>query len=90
MIESGFYENAGLGEWRLGRRIGVSHHTGWAMSYWILRANGYVVSQTIVQRIADLESEISENHLMFLEFDKEIKRRIKNNDYPVDGDLPDQ
>ena len=59
------------------------------MSYWILRANGYVVSQTIVQRIADLESEISENHLMFLEFDKEIKRRIKNNDYPVDGDLPD-
>ena len=26
---------------------------------------------------------------MFLEFDEEIKRRIKNNDFPVDGDLPD-
>ena len=24
---------------------------------------------------------------MFLEFDEEIKRRIKNNDFPVDGDL---
>ena len=26
---------------------------------------------------------------MFLEFDKEIKHRIKNNDFPVNGDLPD-
>ena len=26
---------------------------------------------------------------MFLEFDKEIKRRIKYDDFPVDGDLPD-
>ena len=25
---------------------------------------------------------------MFLEFDEEIKRRIKNDDFPVDGDLP--
>ena len=26
---------------------------------------------------------------MFLEFYEEIKRRIKNDDFPVDGDLPD-
>ena len=26
---------------------------------------------------------------MFLEFDEEIKRRIKNNDFPVDGYLTD-
>ena len=26
---------------------------------------------------------------MFLEFDEVIKRHIKNNDFPVDGDLPD-
>ena len=26
---------------------------------------------------------------MFLEFDEEIKRRIKNDDFPVDGDLSD-
>ena len=26
---------------------------------------------------------------MFVDFDEEIKRRIKNDDFPVDGDLPD-
>ena len=36
-----------------------------------------------------MESDISENQLMFSEFDKEIKRRIKDDDFPVDGDLPD-
>ena len=59
------------------------------MSYWILKSNGYVVSQTTMQIITNLESEISENELMFLEFDEEIKLRIKNNDFPVHGDLPD-
>ena len=59
------------------------------MSYWILKANGYVVSRTTVQRTKNLESEISENQLMFLAFDEEIKRRIKNDDFPVDGDLTD-
>ena len=65
-----FHENAGLGERGLGCWIGVSHCTGGAMSYWILKANGYVVSQTTVQRITNLESEISENQLMFSEFDQ--------------------
>ena len=73
----------------LGRWIGVSHCTGVAISYWILKSNGYVVSRTTVQRITNLESDISENQLMFLDFDGEIKRRIKNDDFPVDGDLLD-
>ena len=59
------------------------------MSYWILTANGYVISQTTVQIVTNLESEISENQLMFLGFEEDIKRCIKNNDFPVDGDLPD-
>ena len=84
-----FHENSGLGERGLGRWLGVSHCTVGAMSDWILKANGYVVSQTTVQIITNQESEISENQLMFLEFDEEIKRRIKNNDLPIDGDLPD-
>ena len=58
------------------------------MSYLILKANGYVVSQTTVKSITNLESEISENQLMFSKFDKEINRRIKVNDFPVDGDFP--
>ena len=36
-----------------------------------------------------MEPEISEKQLMFLEFDKEIKLRIKNDNFTVDGDLPD-
>ena len=65
-----FHENDGLGEQVLGRLLGVLHSTGGAMSYWILKANGYVVSQTTMQRITNLESAISENQLMFSEFDK--------------------
>ena len=59
------------------------------MSYWILKANGYVVSRTTVKRITNLEADISENQLMFSEFDEEINRCIKDDDFPVDGDLPD-
>ena len=84
-----FHENDGLGEQVLGRWPGVLHLTGGAMSYWILKKNGYVVSRTTAQRITNLESEISENQLMFSEFDEEIKCRIKDDDFPVDGDLPD-
>ena len=58
------------------------------MYYWILKENGYVLSRTTVQRFTNLESEISENQLMFSEFDEEIKRRIKDKDFLVDGDLP--
>ena len=83
-----FHENAGLGEWGLGRWLGVLYCTGGDISYCILKSNGYVVSRTTVQRIANLESEISENQLMFLDFDEGIKRCIKNNDLPVDGDFP--
>ena len=83
-----FHKNAGLGEREIGRWLGVLHRTGGAMSYWILKANGYVVSRTTVQRITNTESDISENQLMLLEFDKEIKRRINNDDLPVDGDFP--
>ena len=32
-----FHENSGLGERGLGRWLGVSHRTGGAMSYWILK-----------------------------------------------------
>ena len=43
-----FHENAGLGKRGLCRWLGVSNHTSEAMSYWILKGNGYVVSLTTV------------------------------------------
>ena len=84
-----FQENAGLCKQGLGRCLSASHRTGGAMSYWILKASGYVVSRTTVQIITNMESDISENQFMFSEFDKEIKRHIKDDDLPVDGDSPD-
>ena len=75
-LDFGFYDrlwfhvNAGLGERGLGHWLGVSHSTGVVMSYWTLKANGYVVSRTTVQRITNLESDISENQLMFSYFDR--------------------
>ena len=36
-----------------------------------------------------MESDISENQLMFSDSEEEIKLRIKDDDFPVDGDLPD-
>ena len=83
-----FHENSGLGEQGLGLWLGVLHCTGGAMSYWTLKSNGYVVSLTTAKIITNLESEISENQLMLLEFDEEIKCRIKNDDFTVDGYLP--
>ena len=56
-----FHENYGLGERGLGHWLGVSHCTGGAISYWILKDDGYVVSRTTVQRITNMESEISVN-----------------------------
>ena len=39
-----FHKNAGLGEQGLGHCLSVSHITSGDMSYWILKANGYIVS----------------------------------------------
>ena len=84
-----FHENFGLGEQGLGCWLGVSDRTCGDMYYWIFKADGYVVSRTTAQRITNMESEISENQLMFSKFVEEIKRRIKNDDFTVDGVLPD-
>jgi hypothetical protein len=54
-LDFGFYdrvwfkEDAGLGEIKLGRFLGVSHHVGSLMSYWVLPASGIPISRTTVQ-----------------------------------------
>ena len=60
-LDFGFYDwvtyldNAGLGEARIGRWLGVSHRIGPLMSFWILTPTGEQVSRTTVQRITNLE-----------------------------------
>jgi hypothetical protein len=66
-LDFGFYdwvwfkENAGLGETKLGRWLGVSHRVGPLMSYWILSREGRVMSRTTVQRVTNLELTTEEN-----------------------------
>ena len=43
-----YNDNAGLGETKLGRWLGVSHRVGSLMSYWILTQKGDVISRTTV------------------------------------------
>ena len=43
-----YNDNAGLGEAKLGRWLGVSHHMGSLMSYWVLMLKGHVISWTTV------------------------------------------
>ena len=43
-----YNDNTGLGETKLGQWLGVSHHVGSSMSYWILTQKGNVILCTMV------------------------------------------
>ena len=60
-LDFGFYDwiwykdNAGLGETKLEKWLGVSLKVGTLMSYWILTERCQVLSRTTVQRVTNLE-----------------------------------
>ena len=94
-LDFGFYdhvsykENAGLGETRIGRWLGVSHRVGGLMSFWILTQKGTVISRTTVQRVTNLEKQTDETKAATSEFDCEIKRIFKEDDEPgYEGSKP--
>jgi Reverse transcriptase (RNA-dependent DNA polymerase) len=86
-LDFGFYEwvwyreNAGLGETKLGRWLGVSHRTGTLMSYWILTQECQVLSRTTVQRVTNLELQTDENKSRCKVFNDTTQTRIGNPDY---------
>ena len=84
-----YHENAGLGERRTGRWLGVSHRTCSLISYWVLTQNCYVISRTTVQRVTNLENELLENQENISEFDEQIKGIIREDDFPLEGNKPD-
>jgi hypothetical protein len=94
-LEFGFYDrvwfrdNAGLAEPLPGRWLGVSRNHGSIMTYYILRQNGKIVSRSTVWNVTLLELETDKVQEIFSEFDADIKRRIGDNDFPVDTDKPD-
>ena len=94
-LEFGFYDrvwyrdNAGLGEQKLGRWLGVAEHIGSIMTYHILQSNGEIVSRSTVWNMTNLEKETDETKDIINVFDEELCRCIKNDEFPPDSDKPD-
>jgi hypothetical protein len=95
-LDFGFYdwvwfrENAGLGETKLGRWLGVSHRIGTLMSFWVVTSSGRVMSRTTVQRVTNLELQIDENKVKCADFTTSLSERLGGNDIVMldeDGDL---
>ena len=84
-----YRDNAGLGPQKLGRWLGVSHKIGSQMAYHILPLTCSPITRTSVQRITNLELTTTEVRTQADQFDAEIKRRLDEEDYAVDGDKPD-
>ena len=83
-----YHENAGLGERLHGIWLGVSYRIGSLMSYYILTQTGSVISRNTVQRVTNLEVQIYDHKALFAEYDSEIRRRFKEDDFQVEGDRP--
>ena len=77
-----YHDNAGLGDVKLGCCLGVSHHVGSLMCYYILSQNGSIIAQSSVQRVTNVESNQNSNRQRFCEFDTEIKQRFHDNKFP--------
>ena len=90
-LDFGFYDwiwykdNAGLGETKLGRWLGVSHQVGPLMSYWILTSGSQVLSRTTVQRVTNLELQLEEPIARCRTFDSQVAERLGDAEYYLDG-----
>ena len=83
-----YHENKTLSERLHDRRLGVSHWIRSLMSYYILTQKGSVISRTTVQRVNNLEVQIYDHKALFAEYDSEIRRCFKEDDFQVEGDKP--
>ena len=79
-----FKEDAGLGETKLERFLGVSHQVGSLISYWVFPDSGIPMSHTTVQRVTNLESKTEKFKKRFSVYDKSIAE-IFNEKY-IDAD----
>ena len=70
--------NAGLGETKLGRWLGLSHRVGSLMSYWVLTQKENVISRTTVSRVTNLEIQIDSTKSRLQEFDTAITDRLND------------
>jgi hypothetical protein len=72
-----FRNNAGLGESRVGKWLGVSHRIGSLLSYWVLPSTGIPISTSTVQRVPYLTQQTDEWAVSANIFDAEIKVKLE-------------
>ena len=60
----------------LGRWLGVAHDVGQAMTYWVLKANGYVVARSSVRPLMPDEKRDENEKQAQAEFMKELREKI--------------
>ena len=73
-----YNDNAGLGETKLGQWLGISHHVGSLMSYWILTQQGNVILRTTVSWVTNLETPVNSTKSHLQEFDTGITDRLND------------
>ena len=73
-----YNDNASVGETKLGRWLGVSHHVGSLMSYWVLMLKGHVISWMTVSQVTNLEKQQTDVKHRLAEFDSAITARFND------------
>jgi hypothetical protein len=68
---AGVADNVFLGRW-----LGVAHSIGQAMTYWILKDNGYVVARSTVRPLTQEEERSEIEKTQRLEFQQKIKESV--------------
>ncbi|MEO6564809.1 MAG: hypothetical protein ABIO63_02135, partial [Casimicrobiaceae bacterium] len=73
-----YHENAGLGEKKLGRWLGIPKRIGSTMTYYVLTTNCQVICRTTVQRVTNIERQTEEVKSSMMDFDAEIGKRLRD------------
>lgn len=73
----------------IGRWLGVSHHVGSALCYWILTNKGTVIARTTVQHLT--QSEVLEPDVLksIKDYHSQLEMAIGSEQYGVDNDIDD-
>ena len=75
-----FKEDAGPGETKLGRSLGVSRQVGSLLSYCVIPSSEIPITRTTVLKVTNLESATNQNQKRFKVYDKHITDRF-NEEY---------
>ena len=76
-----YKENAGLGETKLGRWLGVSLKATSLMSFWVLASGCQVLLRTTVQRVTNIELQTQDMAERCHEYNQAVAPRLGDPDY---------